>query len=49
MLEIEFHSGAVYQYCDVPQTVVEELFAQDSLGSYFNTEIRDVYACARVR
>lgn len=48
-LEIEFHSESVYQYLDVPQTVFEELLAQDSLGSYFNAEIRDSYACARVR
>jgi KTSC domain len=48
-LEIEFHSGSAYQYLDVPQAVFEELLAQDSLGSYFNAEIRDVYACARVR
>ena len=48
-LEIEFHSGAVYQYFDVPQTAFEELLAQESLGVYFNANIRDVYACARVR
>jgi hypothetical protein len=49
ILEIEFHSGRVYQYLDVSQTVFEELLAQDSLGAYFNTEIRDIYASARVR
>jgi hypothetical protein len=49
MLEIEFHGGGVYQYFDVPQTVFEELFAQDSLGSYFNAEIRDAYMYVRVR
>jgi hypothetical protein len=49
MLEIEFHSGSVYQYLNVPQTVFEELFTQDSLGTYFNENIREVYTCARVR
>jgi KTSC domain len=49
MLEVEFHGGGVYQYFEVPQTVVEELLAQDSLGAYFNTKIRDSYTCARVR
>jgi hypothetical protein len=48
-LEIEFHSGGVYPYYDVPQTVFAALLAQDSLGAYFNAEIRDAYACARVR
>ena len=48
-LEIEFHSGSVYQYLDVPQTVFEELLTQNSLGTYFNENIREVYTCARVR
>jgi hypothetical protein len=29
--------------------VLEEMLAQNSLGVYFNTEIRDVYKCVRVR
>ncbi len=49
MLEIEFHSGSVYQYLNVPRTVFEELLTQDSLGTYFNENIREVYTCARVR
>jgi hypothetical protein len=49
MLEIEFHSGSVYRYFDVPGAVFEELLAQDSLGAYFNTNIRDAYRCTRVR
>jgi hypothetical protein len=48
-LEIEFHNTGVYQYHDVPKTVLEEMLAQNSLGAYFNTEIRDVYKCVRVR
>jgi len=47
-LEIEFHSGSLYQYFNVPEAVFEELLAQDSLGAYFNAEIRDAYACVRV-
>jgi KTSC domain len=48
-LEIEFHHTGIYQYYDVPKTVVEALLAQPSLGAYFNTNIRDKYACVRVR
>jgi hypothetical protein len=48
-LEIEFHHTGVYQYYDVPKSVLEEMLAQNSLGTYFNTEIRDVYRCVRVR
>jgi hypothetical protein len=48
-LEIEFHHTGVYQYYDVPKAVLEEMLAQNSLGAYFNTRIRDIYRCARVR
>lgn len=48
VLEIEFWSGAVYQYLDVPKAVHEELTQADSKGRYFNEEIRDDYAFVRV-
>ena len=48
-LEIEFHNTGVYKYHDVPKAALEEMLAQNSLGAYFNTEIRDVYKCVRVR
>jgi predicted nucleic acid-binding protein len=44
ILEIEFQSGAVYQYVDVPARVYEEFWKAESKGKYFNCEIRDAYA-----
>jgi KTSC domain len=44
ILEIEFQSGAVYQYVDVPARVYEEFWKAESKGQYFNCEIRDTYA-----
>jgi KTSC domain len=49
ILEIEFHNTGVYRYYDVPETVLKEMLAQESLGGYFNTQIRDIYSCRRVR
>ncbi len=43
ILEIEFTSGAVYQYLDVPAAVHKELMRAESKGRYFNGEIRDGY------
>ena len=43
ILEIEFQSGAVYEYLDVPRKVHEELMSAESKGQYFNSEIRDDY------
>ena len=48
ILEIEFQSGAVYQYLAVPAGVYEELWKAESKGSYFNCEIRDAYAYVRL-
>jgi KTSC domain len=44
ILELEFTSGAVYQYLDVPATVHWALMTAESKGRYFNHEIRDDYS-----
>jgi hypothetical protein len=43
ILEIEFDSGAVYQYLEVPARIYEQLLRAESKGRYFNSEIREVY------
>jgi len=48
VVEIEFQSGTIYQYLDGPTAVYEELLGAESKGQYFNSEIRDSYACVRV-
>ena len=47
-LEIEFMSGSIYQYFDVPQGVHRELMAAGSHGSYLATHIKGHYRYARV-
>ena len=41
VLEIEFTSGAVYQYFDVPAEVYRGLMAAESHGRYFHQHVRD--------
>jgi hypothetical protein len=48
VLEVEFHTGAVYRYFDVPGHVVEALASAGSVGSYFATYVRNAYRCTRV-
>ena len=48
VLEIEFTSGDVYQFYDVPEQVHVELLASGSLGSYFNHYVRNNYVYARL-
>lgn len=42
VLEIEFLSGAVYQYYDVPQSVYDGLMAADSHGKFLDVYIKKV-------
>lgn len=47
-LEVEFQSGAVYQYFDVPRGVFDGLIAAASKGGFLYEQIRGVYRYARV-
>jgi hypothetical protein len=42
-LEIEFHSGGIYQYFGVPANIYQGLMAAGSHGKYFHAHIKDVY------
>ncbi len=48
VLEIEFHSGAIYRYVAVPPGVFEALMKADSKGRYFTQQIRNRFAYHRV-
>lgn len=44
VLEIQFESGRVYQYYDVPKDIYEGMLNAESKGRYFNANIRGKYA-----
>jgi hypothetical protein len=46
ILQLEFHSGAVYEYFHVPPQSYQELWQADSHGAYFNRHIRKSFRCA---
>jgi hypothetical protein len=48
VLEVEFVSGAVYRYRDVPQDVYENFRQARSKGAFFNRYIRDAYPFEQV-
>lgn len=48
-LEVEFHSGGIYQYLNVPASVHQDLMQASSKGSYLHNHIRDHYLFRRVR
>lgn len=48
VLEIEFATGAVYRYFEVPLDVYQELLDAPSQGRLFHSRIRDIFECRRV-
>lgn len=48
-LEVEFNSGGVYQYFDVPESVYQDFMQATSKGSYFHRYIKGRYPYRRVR
>lgn len=46
-LEVEFQSGNVYRYFDVPEDVYQELLGAQSKGRYFGSFIRGRYDSSR--
>lgn len=49
VLEIEFNSGRVYQYFDVPKRAHQGLMGAASHGKYFHKYIEDNYNYNRVK
>ena len=47
-LEVEFISGGVYQYYDVPEREYEGLKGAPSHGKYLNSNIKGSYSYAKV-
>ena len=47
VLEVEFRSGAVYDYFDVPPKVWKELQKAPSKGQFVSQRIRDQYPFVR--
>lgn len=47
-LEVEFRSGLVYQYYQVPMDVYERFVGAASMGQYFSKYVRGRYRSMRV-
>lgn len=47
-LEVEFLSGTIYQYYNVPNNMYEQLMQEGSKGRFFNTYIKNAYPYSRV-
>ena len=47
-LELEFKTGAVWQYSDFPESLWYEFDASESQGKFFHREIKNQYPEAKV-
>ncbi|PKP29955.1 MAG: KTSC domain-containing protein [Bacteroidetes bacterium HGW-Bacteroidetes-17] len=47
-LEIEFKSGAIWQYFDVPESVYYEMKVASSCGKFFLSNIKGQYSESQV-
>lgn len=47
-LEVEFWSGSVYQYYNVPENIYEQLKKASSKGRFLHTYIKNAYPYSRV-
>ncbi|OKH24831.1 lysine--tRNA ligase [Hydrococcus rivularis NIES-593] len=47
ILKVEFASGSIYKYHDVPESIYKELQNAPSKGQYFNAQIRDKFGFDR--
>lgn len=47
-LEVEFRSGAVYRYFDVPQEIHQGFIAAESKGVFFNRAVKGRFGYARI-
>ncbi len=47
-LEVEFLSGSVYQYYNVPENVYDELMKESSKGRFLHYNIKNEYPYSRV-
>jgi hypothetical protein len=48
MLDIEFHSGAVWRYLDVPPEIHRALLDADSKGRFYNANIKGRFKARKI-
>lgn len=47
-LEVEFNSGAIWQYSDVLESTYYEMKSASSIGKFFNSNIKGQYSESQV-
>ena len=48
VLEVEFRTGRLYQYLGVPPAVYRDLLRAESIGEFFNHQVRREYRAVEI-
>jgi hypothetical protein len=48
ILEIEFHTGLVYEYSGVPSKVYKDLMNSEAIGKYFTEKVRNRFRTKQI-
>ena len=48
LLEIEFKGNRIYHYKDVPEYLYQDLINAESIGKFFNSNIKDQFTTEKV-
>jgi hypothetical protein len=48
VLEVEFKTGSVHQYEDVPHDLPEKMVKADSVGRFFNQHVKNRFKSSRL-
>ena len=43
-LEVEYKSGGVYRYYNVPESIYQQLMSAESIGAFLNVHIKPTYS-----
>jgi len=49
ILRVEFANTGLYQYSEVPKTIYDEMVINESVGTYFSKNIRNIFKCTKLR
>jgi hypothetical protein len=47
-MEIEFHSGLIFQYSGVPSKVYSDLISSNAVGKYFSEKVRNRFRAKQI-
>lgn len=48
VLAVTFQTGSVYEYYNVPESIMDKMVQSESKGAFLNKEIKDNYEYAKI-